>query len=144
MKKLGVYLIATVMILTGAISIQSCKKGDDDPVISLKSRKDRFTNTWTLTKMEKNGAAQDINGATYIYQVYNSGTLTQTIEGSVFGFPTRSVKDGTWEFVNDEEDVKVTIDNNPTTYNVQRLASKELWLKELKGEDTYLYYFEAR
>lgn len=48
-----------------------------------------------------------------------------------------------FSFVNDDEDVKITISNNPTIYNIQRLASKELWLKTSSGSDTYTYYFEG-
>jgi hypothetical protein len=143
MKKLSIYLSILILAFT-AISSSSCKKGDDDPVVSFRTRKDRFTNTWTLTKYEKNGAAQDISGAKYIYDVRNDNTLKQTIQGSVFGFPTESVKDGTWAFVNDEEDVTITIEGSATTYNVQRLASDELWLKEVKGSDIHVYYFDGK
>ena len=143
MKNILQTILIMAIVLFTITGISSCKKGTDDPVVSLKTRKDRFTNTWTLTKYEKNGTTQDISGSTYTYIVFNSGTLTQTIEGSIFGFPTKSVKDGNWEFVNDDEDVKITISNNPTIYNIQRLASKELWLKTSSGSDTYTYYFEG-
>jgi hypothetical protein len=119
----------------------SCKKGSDDPIISTKSRKDRFTNSWTLNKYEKNGMVQDISGSTYIYNVFNNGTLTQTIEGDVFGFPTRTVNNGTWSFMNDDEDVNITIEGNSTIFNIQRLASKELWLKRTDGSDVHVYYY---
>jgi hypothetical protein len=143
MKKLKIYLVAAMIGLT-ALTFQSCKKGEDDPVVSLKTRKDRFTNTWVLTKYEKNGANQDLSGSTYTLEVFNSGRLTQTIEGAIFGFPTKSVKEGDWVFVNDEEDVRITIDGTPTTYNVQRLATNELWLKKLENGDTHVYYFETK
>lgn len=145
MKKLINFGLLAAILLTTIITIPSCtKKGDDDPVISLRTRKDRFTNTWTLTKYEKNGEVQDLNGTTYIYEVFNSGTLKRTVEGTLFGFQTRTVEDGTWEFVNDEEDVKITIDGETTTYNVQRLASDELWIKEIRGSDTHIYYFDGK
>jgi hypothetical protein len=143
MKNAKIYLIAALIALT-SLTFQSCKKGEDDPVVSLKTRKDRFTNTWMLTKYEKNGANQDLSGATYTYDVFNSGTLTQTIEGAVFGFPTKTVNDGSWEFINDEEDVRITIEGNATVYNVQRLASNELWLKRTSGGDVHMYYFEDK
>lgn len=137
--------MATLVGLIAVTAITSCgKKGDDDPAVSLRTRKDRFTNTWVLTKYEKNGANQDLSGSTYTYEVFNTGKLTQTIEGAVFGFPTKSVKDGTWEFINDEEDVRITIDDNPVIYNVQRLASDELWLKRTDGNDVNVYFFESK
>lgn len=139
------YLVAALVGVMAIGAITSCsKKGDDDPAVSLRTRKDRFTNTWVLNKYEKNGVSQDLSGTTYTYEVFNSGKLTETIEGAVFGFPTRTVKDGTWEFINDEEDVRITIDDNPIIYNVQRLASHELWLKRTDGNDVHVYYFESK
>ncbi|MDZ4667057.1 MAG: hypothetical protein SGJ00_04150 [bacterium] len=143
MKKTNLILLAIAIALTSLFSLSSCKKGTDDPVISLKTRKDRFTNTWTLNKYEKNGAQQDISGTTYTYLVKNDGTLTQTIEGSIFGFATRSIREGTWTFQNDDEDVKITIGTNVEIYNLQRLATKELWLKNTTGSDTHVYYFDG-
>lgn len=145
MKNLSKYVVAALVMFATTLVIPSCtKKGDDDPVVSLRTRKDRFTNTWTLTKYEKNGQNQDLSGSSYVYEVYNSGTLKRTVEGTVFGFQTKTIKDGTWEFVNDDEDVKITIDGSATTYNVQRLASDELWIKEISGSDTHMYYFDGK
>lgn len=143
MKNFKFYLLLTLAIAAMAVAVSSCKKGTDDPAVSIYSRKDRFTNTWTLTKYEKNGAVQDISGSTYQYSVFNNGTLTQTIEGTIFGYPTRFVKDGTWVFQNDDEDVKITIGSDATIYNIQRLASKELWLRKTIDADTYVYYFSG-
>ncbi|MCC7298202.1 MAG: hypothetical protein IT244_07715, partial [Bacteroidia bacterium] len=59
--------IAAVMLLSLApIALGSCKKGSDDPIVSLKTRNDRFSNTWTLNKYEKNGVTQDLNGSSYV------------------------------------------------------------------------------
>ena len=143
MKKINSILLALTIALTSLFTFTSCKKGTDDPVVSLKTRKDRFTNTWTLTKYEKNGTVQDINGTTYTYLVKNDGTLTQTIEGSIFGFATKTTREGTWSFQNDDEDVKITIGSSTEIYNIQRLASKELWLKNTEGSNTHIYYFEG-
>lgn len=143
MKKIKFYLLAFVFATAALTYLPSCKKGTDDPVVSLKTRKDRFTNTWTLTKYEKNGTTQDIGGSTYTYNVFNNGTLTQTVEGTVFGAPVRTTSNGTWSFMNDDEDVKIIVGSETTVYNIQRLASKELWLKETDGTDTYVYYFDG-
>lgn len=133
LASLAAFLLITVM--------PACKKGDDDPAVSVFSRKDRFTNSWTLNKYEKNGVSEDLNGTMYTYVAYSNGTLTQTVEGSIFGFPNKKVTNGTWVFLNDDEDVKITIENDAVIYNIQRLASKELWLKRTINGDTYVYYF---
>ena len=143
MNTIKSWLIASLVAITFITALPACKKGADDPVVSVYSRKDRFTNTWTLSKYEKNGAVQDISGTTYTYVTKNDGTLTQTIEGSIFGFATRTVNNGTWLFMNDDEDVKITISGDGVIYNIQRLASKELWLKKTVGSDVHVYYFNG-
>jgi hypothetical protein len=143
MRNLKFYLAAVVLITIVSTVLPSCQKGDDDPIISVVSRKDRFTNTWTLESFEKNGVTQDLSGTTYTYNMFNNGTLTQTVEGDIFGFPVRTVNDGTWTFMNDDEDVKIIIGSDTVIYNLQRLASKELWLRKIEGTDTYTYYFEG-
>lgn len=143
MKNVKFYVVALLFAVVASTLMPSCKKGDDDPIISVASRKDRFTNTWTLTKYEKNGIAQDLAGTTYTYSVFDNGTLSQTIEGTIFGFPTRQTESGTWNFINDEEDVNIIVDGDTTIYNLQRLAPKDLWLRQNDGADTYVYYFEG-
>jgi hypothetical protein len=143
MKKVKFYVMYATLAAIVLTALPSCKKGSDDPLLSLVTRKARFTNTWTLIKYEKNGVGQNLSGSTYIYNTFSDGTLKQTVEGSIFGFPVRTVNDGTWTFLNDDEDVNITISSFTTLYNIQRLASKELWLKRISGTDTYVYYFEA-
>ncbi|MBC7425965.1 MAG: hypothetical protein H7321_05465 [Bacteroidia bacterium] len=142
MKKFKHILIAAIVALTVFPAMQSCKKGEDDPGLSLRSRKQRITNDWTLTKVEKNGENQDVKGQTYKLNFHKSGSLTQTVQGTFFGATTTKTSEGTWEFVNDKEDVKINIDNETTIFQIQRLAHDELILKENDGGNTYTYYFE--
>ena len=139
--KIYFFAFMTIIAISASFTLTSCRKGSDDPVISLKTRKDRFTNTWTLTRYEKNGEAQNTSGTTYVYDTYNNGVVTQTIEGAIFGYPNRSVANGTWSFLNDDEDVKIIIGEETAIYNIQRLASKDLWLRKTVGGDVYVYYF---
>jgi hypothetical protein len=143
MKTIKKYTIALVILILAGATFTSCKKGDDDPVVSLKTRKDRFTNTWTLIRYEKNGVNQDLAGTTYVYAVANNGAITRTVEGTVFGFSTKDVANGSWIFINDDEDAQITFGTTVTIYGIQRLATKELWLKEIKGSDTHVYYFSG-
>ena len=43
-------LIIYALILCFGASFQSCKKGDDDPFISLRSRANRIEGKWTVDK----------------------------------------------------------------------------------------------
>lgn len=50
MKKLTQSVLAIIVVAT---SITACKKGDDDPTLSLRSRKGRFAGEWTVTQKEE-------------------------------------------------------------------------------------------
>lgn len=49
MKKLIILSLGAVALTAG---ISSCKKGENDPFLSMKSRKSRLAGEWTVTKME--------------------------------------------------------------------------------------------
>ncbi len=64
-----------VLVLIAALAIptfQSCKKGENDPFISLKSRKARLKGDWTLVAQQLSG--QD--GTTMINATYNGSLMS--------------------------------------------------------------------
>lgn len=72
MKKLIILSIAAVAL---AANLSSCKKGENDPFLSMKSRRARVAGEWTVTKQE--------------------GTSTSTSYNSGGGFTTTTVTNGT-------------------------------------------------
>lgn len=52
MKKQILNVALGALVIASSMSIQSCKKGENDPGLSLKSRKARLTGEWTLKSME--------------------------------------------------------------------------------------------
>ena len=56
MKKLFILSLAAIALMA---NLSSCKKGENDPFLSLKSRKARVVGEWTVTKEE--GKSQDIS-----------------------------------------------------------------------------------
>lgn len=119
MKKLTRAVLALAVVAT---SITACKKGDDDPGMSLKSRKGRLSQEWnvsdytsentsvstnnggsttttttTVTKETYTGASATRNQT----QTYAGGGTTSTSSdvytGTVTGFDYTIEKDGTWK-----------------------------------------------
>jgi len=75
MKKIFILGLATVI---AAGTMQSCKKGENDPFFSLRSRKARIAGEWKLTS-SKSSTVQDANGThTTIATTYANGTETST------------------------------------------------------------------
>jgi hypothetical protein len=98
MKKMfriiAVALIAAMFIP----AFQSCKKGENDPAISLKSRTSRLTGDWEVSK----ATMKDMSGGTIDTYTYSDGTIVATFSGgsSVTGTYTWKItieKDGTYK-----------------------------------------------
>lgn len=91
MKKLK---IALLTLLAAVILLPSCKKGKDDPFISLKSRDSRITAKWKLTSIT--GTESDItisSGSTTNQSksvTYNGSTEISTTTTTITGFPTQT------------------------------------------------------
>jgi hypothetical protein len=141
--KRSIFFLALIILL-----ISSCKKYEDGPSISLRSKKDRVANTWRFEKKYKNGVEESLSssdqqsrwtfnkdgGLTYIY---TSGSISYTALGN-------------WDFVEDKNSIQTTLNYNygfatsteVTTYSILKLKEKELWLKEIKSNgDVYEYHY---
>lgn len=114
----------------------SCKKYEDGPIVSVRSKEERIANTWVIEKAYDNG-----NDVTSDYDQYElmmdkdqkAKLTTNYKSGNVtFTFAT----DGVWLFENDKNDLRLDFDDNDAdrVYEILRLTEEELWLKEKGGE----------
>ncbi len=119
------------------VTLSSCKKYDDGPLISFKSKKDRIANTWEIGKAIRNG-----NDVTDDYSVY---TLTTTADGdaklvatyvTTFGIFSGNT-DGKCIFESKKELINFDYENDDfdQVYKILRLKDDELWLRAIGGED---------
>lgn len=122
-----------------AAGFTSCKKYEEGPVFSFYTKKARMANTWVVYEAYEDGenvtSAYDQyelkltkDGDAKLVALYTSGDFT-------FEYET----DGTWEFVNDKEDLKLDMENDDADqeYQILKLQNNEMWLRE-KGEDVEL------
>lgn len=104
MKKTILFLSA---IILASIALDSCKKGEDDPTISFKSRKGRVAGDWKVTAMTSTNSwtSSGVTSTT----VYTSNGTTFTETTTVTGFPSSTTtgvetaeytfeKDGTYKY----------------------------------------------
>lgn len=154
MKKLS-FLFLFVLIFS------ACKKGENDPFLSLKSRDARLKGTWVLK--ESTHTEQDNNNL-------SSSTYSESYNGSLMtvsetGFPTVSVsysseitinKDGSykktmvvdgdtynnegswWWLTDNKKKTRLSMDDDYNSYEIDRLTNKELVLKyEISEKESY-------
>jgi len=147
--KISLLLISIIMVLAS-----SCKKGENDPFISLKSRDARITAIWNLTKIEGTNDSEVVtyDGSTLSVDgeiIYKNASFEMTIDkDGVMSYSeiktlnlinsSETTKTGTgfWTWLDANKDkVYITLScGNPfsqgaSTYYVDQLKTGELILK---------------
>jgi len=121
--------LAAVILVSGA-SFTACKKGENDPGLSMKIRYGRLTGEWKLIKGEAKSSSggvtttETIDGTTYTYTAGGSSAITGTFVGvftadkdgtytmvqtrTIGGNATVNTEKGNWSWVgkNKEQDLK--------------------------------------
>jgi hypothetical protein len=145
----------TAIILIAIVSLQGCKKGENDPFLSLKSRDARITGTWELQSSETTDKAQVTSNNTgyidIVTETYDGTTLTQNDNGNFSSISyTNEItiqKDGTyttlttangdkseftgyWWWLNSKKNKsRIALDDDYDSFEIDRLTNKELVLK---------------
>jgi hypothetical protein len=113
-------LFAILLILSALVG---CKKYNEGPSISLRTKKARVANTWTVESYTMNGTdyTSALQGIQY----------TQTFEkdGNYSFISTSGSGEAQWEFQNDKDELKLFTDSaqSTTTLIILRLKEKEFW-----------------
>ena len=126
----------SMIALVAVTGLMGCKKYDDGPMFSLRSREERISNTWRIDRA-MNGS-DDVTSAFDQYELRltkdhdASLTATYTLFGTDFSFTTS----GTWSFENKDEDLRLDFEDGDAdeTYQILRLKETELWLREKGGD----------
>jgi hypothetical protein len=92
MKK-NISLLLLISILFGIISLSGCKKGPNDPFISLKSRKARVVGDWIIAKYKYETTTNFIDGQKRYYLLEQDG---ENIKETIGQFNNPNYVDTTW------------------------------------------------
>ncbi|NVK65236.1 MAG: hypothetical protein HWE22_11655 [Flavobacteriales bacterium] len=112
MKNTFLKMAFAAVAIIGITSVSSCKKGENDPFLSLRSRKARITGEWKLTKgtitqSQTSGGVTDSQVTTYTESTSSTGGFTSTYSETL-----TIEKDNTYEVVIVENGVSNTIRGN--------------------------------
>lgn len=102
-------IFAAAIIVASAFTAVSCKKGKNDPFLSLRSRDGRIDGIWKLTGINGTSTTITVNGSNRSESTtttkYSEGTQTVTTTGGGSGTQTKYEfvvtigKDGAWKSV---------------------------------------------
>ena len=123
MKKTLLYSL----IIISYISLNtSCKKYEEGPGISLRSKKERASNSWVLEDVTEAGVSVINNFKNYLLVMEKSGfySLSYELSGTAFA------EEGTWRFANKNEQIEMLINQQGAaiqTITILKLKEKSFW-----------------
>lgn len=133
MKTISRNLLMAAAVVT-ILNFNSCKKYEDGPGFSLRSKKWRLTGgEWEVVK------ATTSNGQSYLgdYDVEvefdKDGDFTMSFKYSYYG--QSYSYEGEWEFSSDKEEIEIDIFEDQTQWEIKRLTNKELWFEDEDGTE---------
>lgn len=126
----------TALFFGATFLITSCSKYEDGPAISLISRTERVANTWKVEEAYADN--EDVTDDYRVYEVYLSkdGDAELTAEYELLGQDFSIETDGTWQFTNNADNIKVDFENDDADneYQILKLTETEFWIREVGGE----------
>lgn len=129
------------------LNFTSCKKYEDGPGFSLKSKKGRLTGDWELVKLENSNGDNYLEDFEIEFEFDKDGDFKLNYESSYYSYYYGSqytyngTDRGEWEFDNNKKELEVDLDGGGGwEFEIKRLTSDELWLEDQDGNE---WEFEA-
>lgn len=107
----------------------ACEKYEEGPSLSLRSKKARVANEWKITYAydykDNVDVTSDYTGE--IWEFSKDGQFSEKENGEVD-------KTGTWDFLNDKEEIAINFPADIKKYKILRLKENEMWLMDHEEE----------
>lgn len=122
---LGVLIIPT---------IQSCKKYEEGPVLSLRTRAERVANTWKVENYKINSSDFTSLATNYTETFTKKGGYSYNW-GSFGGT-------GTWAFQNHDEEIRLSGTDNQSSHTlvILKLEEDAFWYYYMDGNDKHEFH----
>jgi hypothetical protein len=139
-------IVKTLLVVLALITAISCSKYESGPFLSLTSKKNRITGSWTYTAVYRNGLdiTSGIDTSGYDYSQSSIGFAEDNrfshydlIHG------VESNGDGFWDLIDDDETFQLIYENADSTikkYRITRLERNFLWYEEKLDNNTTLEF----
>lgn len=123
-------MIKLLSLLLVISVIASCGKYEEGPEFTLLTKQMRLTGVWKIVKyVDANGNSANAND-NITWELLRGGDLIVKSGNTTI--------DGTWQLVNDKQDLRIKFGFFDSTSEIIRLTNKELWLRDSDGDQTRL------
>lgn len=132
--KIRFYQLLFIVTLIGVVA-SGCKKYPEGPTVSLRSKKERFANTWKLSKYLINGT--DYTSSYKDFLLTTTKGSDYTLSYKVTLLLTFSLSEaGTWAFTADKREVvfnKTSPSSDTYQWQILKLKEDELWGRRIES-----------
>jgi hypothetical protein len=137
MKKIKLFLVLFAIAIITSISMTSCKKYDEGPLVSFKSKQDRVANTWRFTRYILSGSD--------VTNIFLNSKLSLSKSGDVLWTDSGSSISGTWDFDSNKEKIIIRVsdsyedvDENDDPITITESQTYSLFIYKLKESEMHL------
>ncbi len=137
-KNIAILMLAVVAVF----AVSSCKKYEEGPGFSLRSKAGRLDNTWELDMVKLNG--KDV---TTSYKAIVPDLLMVIKKDGTYEITAGGDREtGTWTFDSKKEKITTTDNASKTVevWAILRLASDEFWYTVEDGSDKEEWHFKEK
>ena len=133
MKNIVQFLLTLFVIV---ITISSCRKYEEGPNVSLRTKKARVTNNWRIESASLNGVDVTLDPlwAKQKHYMYRNGTYVLTLIDPVT--LVASDLNGTWKLYDHDTKIALTTKNfsgnidSTNDFNILKLYNKQFWIRK--------------
>lgn len=130
MKTIKHFLLT--FLFAGLILATACRKYEEGPSFSLRSKTARVSNNWKV------GLAHDYRNNVDVTVEYAGETWEFTKDGDFIERNNGSVDNqGTWAFISDKDSIAIKVGLDVDKFAILKLRENEFWLKD-KEEELHL------
>ncbi|MEZ5047054.1 MAG: hypothetical protein R2831_08675 [Chitinophagaceae bacterium] len=142
-------LSSVIVILVAITSFVACRKYEEGPNISFRTKNARITNNWRIESALVQGVEKSLDPyyAKQKHYFYSNGDYVVTIIDAVT-LEAENLQ-GNWTFFDNDKKVALTIrkpitqKDSTTEYHILKLYNKQLWLRKTDNtEELHFVPFE--
>lgn len=130
------------ILLMAILSLSSCTKYEDGPLISLRTKTARLTGKWEVVEEKVNGSTQPEDNTPSIYEFDKDLDYKESHTGN----GVTVISEGKWDFADKKEKIRITYDNDDVEeFTILRLTNNELWVEQKResiGGDTDIHTYK--
>lgn len=112
-----------------AFNMQSCKKYEDGPGFSLRTKKARLVGDYEVVRIGNQSYPQ--GGYSIEMEFEKDGDFSFTYSYGTYSYSYA----GDWEFSSDKEDLEIKFGSFIEVFEIKRLTNKEVWLEDTSNDE---------